>query len=352
MAKKSSRKYSQSESLFGPSLFDSAPDDAYNDDASGDFEVVAPEKVRDDREESRAAIDEITAESAVRRDTALRFISFGSGSSGNCAYIGTPEGEGILIDAGVDDKTVYGTLAKYGITPYNIKGICLTHDHGDHIRFAYKLVKKYRHIGMYCTPRVLDGIFRRHSISRSLRERHVPIFKEIPFKTAGFEITAFEVPHDGSDNAGFFIEYEGMKFVIATDIGNIASRARNYLSQADFMMLESNYNEQMLTNGGYPEYLKSRIRGTNGHLENEEGARFIAEVYRSANAEKLSYLFLCHLSKDNNTPECALTAYHTILSESGITVGEGNDTIEDRKCDIQLVALPRYEPTRLYLLRK
>ena len=352
MAKKSSRKYSQSESLFGPSLFDSTSDDTFNDEEAAAFEVVAPAKLRENSGGAPVSHDEITAESAVRRDTSLRFISFGSGSSGNCAYIGTPEGEGILIDAGVDDKIVYGTLAKYGITPYNIKGICLTHDHGDHIRYAYKLVKKYRHIGVYCTPRVLDGIFRRHSISRSLRERHVPIFKEIPFKTAGLEITAFEVPHDGSDNAGFFIEYEGMKFVIATDIGNIASRARNYLSQADFMMLESNYNEEMLTNGSYPEYLKSRIRGANGHLENEVGARFIAEVYRGANAEKLSYLFLCHLSKDNNTPECAVEAYHRILSEAGIRVGEGKETLEDRECDIQLVALPRYEPTRLYLLRK
>lgn len=352
MAKKSSRKYSQTESLFAPSLFDYDTEDVYNDEGAS-FEVVAPEKVRDENPDAVDADskEEITEESALRRDNALRFISFGSGSSGNCAYIGTPNGEGILIDAGVDEKIVYGTLDKYGITPYMIKGICLTHDHGDHIRYAYKLVRKYRHIGVYCTPRVLDGIFRRHSISRSLRDRHVPIFKEIPFKAAGMEITAFEVPHDGSDNAGFFIEYEGLKFAIATDIGNIASRARNYLSQADFMMLESNYNDAMLTSGAYPEYLKSRIRGANGHLENEIGAQFVADIYRNANEGKLRYLFLCHLSKDNNTPECALQAYHKILGEKGISIGEGKETIADRQCDIQLVALPRYEPTRLYLLR-
>lgn len=346
MAKKSSRKYTQAESLFAPSLFDELSE-SINEETVSDFDVIAPQKLRDDTPKS-SVTDEITEESAVRKDTALRFISFGSGSSGNCAYIGTAEGEGILIDGGVEDKRVYGTLSKYGITPNMIKGICLTHDHGDHVRYTYKLVRKHRHIGVFCTPRVLEGIFRRHSISRSLREMHVPIFKEIPFKVAGMQITAFEVPHDGSDNAGFFIEYEGMKFAIATDIGSIASRARNYLSQANFMMLESNYNAEMLLNGSYPEYLKSRIMSNNGHLENEEGARFIAEIHGNGN---LRYLFLCHLSKDNNTPECALNTYHKILGDNDITIGKGNETLQDKGCDIQLVALPRFEASRLYILR-
>lgn len=347
MSKKSSRNQSKSPNLFSASLFDDDPD-AFIDTEASDFEVVAHEKTADDNiaDTSESEPEEIAVDSAINPDNAFRFISFGSGSSGNCAYIGTAT-EGVLIDAGIDDKKVYSTLAQYGITPQMIKGICLTHDHGDHVRYAYTLVRKYRHMGVYCTPRTLEGIFRRHNISRSLRERHVPIFKEIPFKVAGMQFTAFEVPHDGSDNAGFFIEHGNLKFAVATDIGNIASRARFYLKQANFIMLESNYDLEMLESGTYPEYLKSRIRNDNGHLQNEVGAKFIAENY----THELRYLFLCHLSKDNNTPEKALAAYRAILSNAGITIGEGNETIADRQSMLQLIALPRYDATARYILR-
>lgn len=288
-------------------------------------------------------IDEVNT---IATAPTIKFISFGSGSSGNCAYVGT-ENAGILIDAGVDADQVFKALKENNIQPESVKGICITHDHGDHIRYAYTIVRKYRHMHIYCTNRVMNGILRRHSITRRIKDYHIAIYKEITFEIAGLKITAFEVPHDGSDNAGFFIEYYDKNFTIATDLGHVSERAYHYMCKANYLMIESNYDNRMLNEGHYPEYLKNRIRAANGHLDNSDTARFIADNY----TEALKYVFLCHLSNDNNTPEIARNEIIKALSEKNISVGNGESSIEDRSKDIQLVVLPRYESSALFILR-
>ncbi len=290
-----------------------------------------------------AAISEIKDSS---NNEHILFISFGSGSSGNSTYIGTKK-EGVLVDAGVDCDRVFEALEQNNISPSAIKGICITHDHGDHIKYAYNIARKHRHINIFCTNRVLNGILRRHNISRRIKDIHVAIFKEIPFKVAGLTITAFEVPHDGSDNAGFSIERMGKRIAIATDLGHINERAFHYLTRADFLMLESNYDPDMLANGRYPEYLKNRIRAANGHLDNNDAARFLADNYHS----ELKYVFLCHLSNDNNTPELACKTITDALNAKGISVGEGRYTPSDNDKDLQLIPLPRHTSSSLYTLR-
>lgn len=275
----------------------------------------------------------------------FRFISFGSGSSGNSCYIGNSEG-GIVVDAGIRADIIEDNLRRHGIRMSHVKGLLLTHDHSDHVRYSYNLLRNNRHLSLYCTPRVLNGLLRRHSISKRIKDYHTPIFKEIPFKISGMEITAFEVPHDGSDNMGFSIEFGDSKFVLATDLGYVADRARHYLSAANFLMIEANYDAEMLRLGRYPEYLKARIKAENGHLDNVDTATFVAEIVNPA----MQHIFLCHLSKDNNTPEKALHKVRAALEEKGLTVGTGENTLEDRKADIQLTALPRYDSTRLYVL--
>ncbi len=114
----------------------------------------------------------------------LLLLSFGSGSSGNCTYVGTRR-EGVLVDAGVDADTVRQGLIDNGLSIKNVKGIILTHDHSDHVRFPYTLVRKNPPMGIYCTPKALGGLLRSHSISRRLKDYHHPVFKEFPFDLAG-----------------------------------------------------------------------------------------------------------------------------------------------------------------------
>lgn len=275
------------------------------------------------------------------------FMSFGSGSSGNCAYIGDSL-SGFLIDAGVEPKQVVQGLAEHNISMDIVKGICITHDHSDHMRYAYTLLKKYRHLRLYCTPRAMNGIMRRHSVSRRLRDYHVSIYKEIPFALGNFTITAFEVMHDGTDNAGFYVQHDERAFAIATDLGCISERVDYYMRRADYIMIESNYDLNMLLFGRYPEYLKSRIRNVNGHLDNKMTAEYLGRAY----TERLKYVFLCHLSQDNNTPEIALDESRKALEALGIKVGEGRNTPSDCASHVQLVALPRFDCSQLYILRQ
>ena len=286
-------------------------------------------------------------ETPVHVPKPLYFCSFGSGSSGNSCYIGSAEG-GLIVDVGIRAEDLERGLAANGVQMKHVKGILLTHDHSDHVKYVYALLRNHRHLKLFCTNRVLNGILRTHSISKRIKEYHVPIFKEIPFKMLDFEITAFDVPHDGSDNMGFSIEFDGRRFVLATDLGEVTDRARHYMSRATYLMIESNYDAQMLRMGRYPEYLKARIAGGNGHLDNRQTAAFLSEIIKPG----LNHIFLCHLSKDNNTPQIALRTVREALEAKGLKVGSAMETVEDNKADVQLAALPRFDMTRWFVFRK
>ena len=280
------------------------------------------------------------------KPTGFAFMSFGSGSSGNCAYLGTFE-SGILIVAGIDPDRVFGELHRNGVPPQAVKGIILTHDHQDHVRYVYACVRKHKHLRIYCTPKLMNGLLRRHNISRRVRDYHEAIYKEIPFKLAGMALTAFETSHDGTDNMGFSIELgAGNTFVVATDTGIITDRASHYMALASHLMIESNYDRQLLDTGTYPEYLKARVRGEKGHLDNRVAADFVASHYHDG----LQNVFLCHLSNDNNRPEIACDTMSMALRQRGLTVGDGSNTPDQRGRDIQVYALPRFKSSHWFML--
>lgn len=295
---------------------------------------------------AKAEIPQPEQKTDTQSDRLLHYISLGSGSSGNSCYVGTSKG-GIIIDAGVKDDVIVSTLKANGVDIRKVAGVLLTHDHSDHVRYVYTLLRNNKHMRLFCTNRVLGGIMRRHSISKRLKDYQQPIFKEIPFKVGEMEVTAFEVPHDGTDNMGFSIEFDNRRFVLATDLGAVTERARHYMSHANYLVIEANYDLQMLRMGKYPEYLKARIQTEQGHMDNTHTAAFIKEIINPS----LEYIFLCHLSQDNNTPQKALAAVRGALEEAGKKVGNAQQTIEDRKADVQLMVLPRFEPTRWFVFR-
>ncbi|MCH5318516.1 MAG: MBL fold metallo-hydrolase [Paramuribaculum sp.] len=310
-----------------------------------DFVVITPEQNETSRPQTKTSspVAELKIKDTNPKDDAILFMSFGSGSSGNCAFIGNISSGGFLLDAGVDCKTVEESLLRIGVTMDRVRGICLTHDHSDHVRFIYGFVRRNPHMKIFCTNRVLAGILRRHNISRRIKDYHKPVFKEFPFTIdalPGFEITAFDVPHDGSDNCGFFITYGNNAFTVATDLGEINDRVDYYARKAHYVMIESNYDFNMLRQGSYPAYLKARIAAANGHLDNEMTASFISSIL----SDRLSSVFLCHLSQDNNKPEIALAAINDALAANdAITAG--------RITAPEIIILPRYESSRLFTLR-
>lgn len=331
-----------------PSLFDGL------DAGSGqpDFEIIPPDKMQEAAQAVAASrpAPAIDALPEITPTDHLFFMSFGSGSSGNCSYVGDRR-SGFLIDAGIDARRVMKDLRDNGIMPESVKGILLTHDHHDHISQAYPLLRSYRHLKLYCTPRTLNGMLRRRNVSRRIKDYHVPVYKEFPFKIDAFTITPFEVSHDGADNVGFFIEHGPATMAVATDLGCITDRVDFYMRQASSIVLEANYDLQKLVTGTYPEHLKARILHATGHLDNKVSAAFAAKIYTPA----LRNIFLCHLSHDNNTPALAVGAYAGAFAPLGITQFESSSVKPDellgssgpRLC---VVPLPRYESTPLYTL--
>ncbi len=262
-------------------------------------------------------------------------MSIGSGSCGNSYYLGVGD-YGILIDAGIPSKTIRNALKKEGIPFESICAMFVTHDHADHIK-SLGVISSKANIPVYATKEVLEGINRNFCISKPIEPMYVRyVEKEEKIVFRDFEITPFEVPHDGSDNVGYFIEVGDKKFCIATDLGEITDVASSYIDQANYLVIESNYEEQMLAMGRYPEFLKVRVSGPRGHLSNQVTAKYLASHFNG----HLKYIWLCHLSEENNHPELAYKAVTMEFGEYGIIAGK----------DVQLNVLKRTTPSQLYRL--
>lgn len=262
----------------------------------------------------------------------IKFISLASGSSGNCYFLGT-ETYGILVDAGIGIRTIKKTLKELGIGLEIIRAVFVTHDHADHIKAVGHLGEKYG-IPVYSTPEVHAGINKSYCMTEKLSTCIHYLHKGEIMQLEDFTITAFEVPHDGTDNVGYCMNIDGKTFSFLTDLGHITPTAAQYICKANYLILEANYDEEMLKMGPYPQYLKERISGPNGHMSNRETAEFLAENIN----EGLKYIWLCHLSKDNNHPELAYKTVELSLRSKGVLVGK----------DVQVIALKRNTPSELY----
>ena len=263
----------------------------------------------------------------------VKFICFASGSSGNCYYLGT-ETEGILIDAGIGIRLIKKNFKQFGLSFNNIRAVIVTHDHADHIKAVGHLGEKLG-IPIYATPETHVGINKNYCVTEKLKDSAHYLYKEQPIELAGFKITPFEVPHDGTDNVGYHIEAGDKVFVFLTDLGHITEMAAKYIVKANYLIIEANYDSVMLDMGPYPIHLKRRITGPNGHMNNQDTANFLAENYN----EGMKYIWLCHLSKENNHPELAYKTVEFALKNKGIIVGK----------DVELAALKRSTPSQVYI---
>lgn len=243
------------------------------------------------------------------------FFSLGSGSSGNCYYLGNPA-YGILIDAGIGPRVTKKRLAEHGVNLSTIMAVLITHDHYDHIRSVGYFGEKM-HIPVYATREVHRSIANNRLIRYSLNGSTVHIEKGKPFQIEGIQVTAFDVPHDSNDNSGFFFEFHNQALTLATDVGTITDEVAHYAGKANHLVIESNYDEEMLRNGKYPLHLKRRITSGTGHLSNRQTAEFLANTF----SPDLRNIWLCHLSGDNNSPELAYATTKKHLSSNGIEVG-------------------------------
>jgi len=265
----------------------------------------------------------------------LKFISFGSGSSGNCYYLETAT-DALIIDMGVGIRTLKKHCKDYGIQLGNVHYVLITHDHADHIKSVGSFSHEYK-VPVYATQKVHDGIDHNYCIRcKVAADRKIEIVPGQRFQLGDFSVLPFFVPHDASENVGYEIQAEGITFVIITDVGSITDDIKERIADADYLVIEANHDEEMLDGGPYPEYLKKRIKSNTGHLSNENCGLALAENM----SEHLKHVWLCHLSEENNHPELARKTVETILRDHGIVPGK----------DLELEVLRRQLPTGVYEL--
>ena len=244
----------------------------------------------------------------------IRIISLYSGSTGNAFVISGPDGA-ILIDAGKNAKQLHAALSEARIDPTTLRAVFLTHEHNDHTAALSVFLKKHDlpvHLPSGCVYKLEnDPAIAPHLCA------HPPVHTEI---VAGMTITSFPTPHDSRASVGYRIEIpdKGSTYRIgyATDIGYVSKDVEAGLWGCDAVVLESNHDIDMLTEGIYPDYLKQRILSRRGHLSNPDSAVFAARLCENGTKS----LMLAHLSRENNTPDTAYDACVGAVADSRVRI--------------------------------
>ena len=234
----------------------------------------------------------------------FNFCSLYSGSSGNSLFVETANTK-ILVDAGVSCKKIEIALNDINIDPSTLDGILVTHEHLDHVQGLGTLSKKFN-LPVFVNQETLDAMPKQKD---KISDKNIKTFKVTDkFSIGDLEINPFSIPHDAANPCGFNIWKGNKKISIATDIGHMTKDILKNLEESLFIMLEANYDPEVLRCASYPFKLKTRIAGPSGHLSNELAGKTISYLLHSG----LQNAMLGHLSKESNFPELA---YQTVIDE-------------------------------------
>lgn len=248
----------------------------------------------------------------------MRLCSIASGSSGNCIYVGS-DSTHLLVDTGISKKRIEESLAELDVKGEELNGILITHEHSDHIQGLGVFCRKYE-VPIYATRGTIAGI----CACKTLGKMPEGLFREITtdemFDIGDLTVKPFAISHDANEPTGFRIENEKKAVAVATDLGIYDDYIVENLKGLDAVVLEANHDIHMLEVGPYPYPLKRRVLGDHGHLSNELSGRLLCNILH----DKMKYILLGHLSRENNFPELA---YETVKLEvtMGNTPFDGNE---------------------------
>jgi len=229
----------------------------------------------------------------------LRFASLASGSRGNCLVVEAGDGTTltrVLLDCGLNLTDSERRLARLGLAPRDIDGMLVTHEHGDHAHGVFDFAAAHNIVvyltygtmlAMKAEGRVIEGV------------RMVFVNGRQSEALGGLQVIPFTVPHDAREPVQFVLSDGERKLGVLTDIGAPTAHVAQILSGLDALVLECNYDHDMLWSGSYPKWLKQRIAGPFGHLDNEDSARLLGAL----DCSKLKHIVGAHLSQQNNRPQ-------------------------------------------------
>lgn len=239
----------------------------------------------------------------------IKICSIASGSNGNCYYIGN-ETEAILVDVGISRKQVLERMKSINLDASKVKAIFISHEHADHYRGVRVLSNKLS-VPVYLTQKTFEKGW------KNSRPTSYRFFKPGDVIEVGsFKIHSFLKNHDAAEPCSFRIEYNNINIGVFTDIGEPCDNLLEHFSKCNAMFLESNYDDEMLINGSYPQHLKVRIASNKGHLSNNQASKLLNDNL----SKQLELVILSHLSGDTNTPELAFKAFEKFQDNLKIEV--------------------------------
>lgn len=257
----------------------------------------------------------------------FNFCSLYSGSTGNSFFVETDTTK-ILVDCGESAKKITNALSLIGINIGDIDAIIITHEHSDHVKGLGTVSRKYN-IPVYANKETWNAM---PAQMEKMDINNIFYFiNSEEFIIGDLKVLPFSTPHDAANPCGFNMFFENSKISVATDIGHMTPEILHTLENSSFIMLESNYDPEVLKCSSYPYPLKQRIAGPNGHLPNYIAGQTISHLMGTG----LKTVMLGHLSKENNFPELA---YKTVVDEI-ISANMSNN--------INLSVATRYDPTPL-----
>lgn len=234
----------------------------------------------------------------------MQFASIGSGSAGNGLVV-KEKNTRLLLDCGFGLKDSIERLARINISPEQLTGILITHEHEDHAGGVFKLAKKYQ-LGVWMTHgthRMLERALPNESVSVHIIDSHTEFWID------DIHVTPFPVPHDAREPVQYVFSNGDKKLGVLTDTGCSTPHIEAMLNGCHGLVLECNHDLNMLMNGAYPHSLKQRVSSRLGHLDNLSAAKILSKIDTS----NLQHIVAAHLSEKNNTPSLATEALSNSL---------------------------------------
>ena len=258
----------------------------------------------------------------------MEITIFASGSSGNCLLL-KDQNTALLIDAGISMRRIARGLSGAGLTPGELDGVLITHEHSDHISGLGSLVKKFS-VPVYAPHTILNRLC---GMLPELTDHVRCIPTGQSFSLKDLSVYAFRTPHDTDESVGYRVGGSGV-FALATDMGHVTEDVFTGLSGADTVLVEANHDTDLLRDGRYPVYLKKRILSPRGHLSNADCAVLVRRLYDSGTR----CFVLGHLSRENNTPALAAETVRRALEGCSFDLycapDSGSLSLTVRKADI------------------
>lgn len=239
----------------------------------------------------------------------MKVVVLASGSEGNATYIETEEAK-IIIDLGKNAKYIKEKLASIGIPPEQIDAIIISHTHKDHTSALKTFVNRYKTPLYLSQPMFLE--------LEDIKEYENIIIYEDDIYIKDIKIKSIKSSHDAPDARNFIAENKGKSVVYVTDTGYINRKYFKELKDKEIYLFESNHDIEMLLNGPYPKWLKTRVVGSYGHLSNKDSSLYLSKLI-GPHTEKI---ILMHLSHINNTEEKALEMIQETFKEYEINFND------------------------------